>query len=674
MDNLIELREYDPKILGRLLADKTTGKNIIWATDSYSDLGEAYQRNQQIQLDHIHRTNLLQPRIFKSQEIQKERTKKKAEVFTPAWICNLMNNQIDEEWFGRQNVFNRQTDKSWTTIQNSIEFGKETDWKDYVKTKILEIACGEAPYLVSRYDASTGKEIPIEKRIGMLDRKLRIVTENTDTPEDWYKWAIKALQSTYGYEFQGDSLYLGRVNVYLTFEEAMENAWHLKLTRKQKNEVSNTICWNLFQMDGLTDNIPIGIPHDRYSQISLFDDPETFESEEPIAVKINWWDNRASFKLKEMKENYSMGNRKLTRGGQKYLNSESSVISPKKRRKFGVVIGNPPYQQEGIGHNTKTPPVYNLYIDAAERLGVVSVLIHPARFLFNAGSTPKPWNQKMLSDIHFKVLEYEPDSKKWFQNVDIKGGMAITYHDSESVFTPIGTFVPFKELRSILSKTKEKTPESIMFSVYSPVGYKFTQKMHDDYPQIAQMLSKGNEFEVKTNVLQKLDNIVFFNDKPTDEYEYVQIYGLEKGKRLFKWIRREYISVPDNFQSYKVFLPEANGSGAIGEILSTPVVGQPIVGHTQTFISIGNFNNLSSAKCLLKYIKTKFARVMLGTLKTTQHNSISTWANVPLQDFTSNSDIDWSKSIPEIDQQLYRKYGLSPEEIDFIETHVKEMD
>ncbi|WP_305084321.1 Eco57I restriction-modification methylase domain-containing protein [uncultured Faecalibaculum sp.] len=338
------------------------------------------------------------------------------------------------------------------------------------------------------------------------------------------------------------------------------------------------------------------------------------------------------------------------------------------------MIGNPPYQQEGIGHNTKTPPVYNLYIDAAERLGVVSVLIHPARFLFNAGSTPKPWNQKMLSDIHFKVLEYEPDSKKWFQNVDIKGGMAITYHDSESVFTPIGTFVPFKELRSILSKTKEKTPESIMFSVYSPVGYKFTQKMHDDYPQIAQMLSKGNEFEVKTNVLQKLDNIVFFNDKPTDEYEYVQIYGLEKGKRLFKWIRREYISVPDNFQSYKVFLPEANGSGAIGEILSTPVVGQPIVGHTQTFISIGNFNNLSSAKCLLKYIKTKFARVMLGTLKTTQHNSISTWANVPLQDFTSNSDIDWSKSIPEIDQQLYRKYGLSPEEIDFIETHVKEMD
>lgn len=181
MDSLIVLREYDPKILGRLLADKTTGKNIIWATDSYSDLGDAYQRNQQIQLDHIHRTNLLQPRIFKSQEIQKERTKKKAEVFTPAWICNLMNNQIDEELFGRQNVFNRQTDKSWTATQDSIEFGKETDWKDYVKTKVLEITCGEAPYLVSRYDASTGKEI--QWRSGLecwianfgLSRRIRIL-------------------------------------------------------------------------------------------------------------------------------------------------------------------------------------------------------------------------------------------------------------------------------------------------------------------------------------------------------------------------------------------------------------------------------------------------------------------------------------------------------------------
>lgn len=430
MDSLIVLREYDPKILGRLLADKTTGKNIIWATDSYSDLGDAYQRNQQIQLDHIHRTNLLQPRIFKSQEIQKERTKKKAEVFTPAWICNLMNNQIDEELFGRQNVFNRQTDKSWTATQDSIEFGKETDWKDYVKTKVLEITCGEAPYLVSRYDASTGKEIPMEKRIGMLDRKLRIVTENTDTPEDWYKWAIKALQSTYGYEFQGDSLFLGRVNVYLTFEEAMEKAWHLKLTRKQKNEVSNTICWNLFQMDGLTDNIPIGIPQDRYSQISLFDDPGSFESEEPIAVKINWWDNRASFKLKEMKENYSMGNRKLTRGGgQEYLNSESSVISPKKRRKFGVVIGNPPYQESDGGNKASAVPIYNKFYNSVVELNPERIsFVIPDRW-FSGGRGLDAFREQMKSDTHIRYLYDFQNASECFPGMDISGGICYFIRD-----------------------------------------------------------------------------------------------------------------------------------------------------------------------------------------------------------------------------------------------------
>lgn len=316
----------------------------------------------------------------------------------------------------------------------------------------------------------------------------------------------------------------------------------------------------------------------------------------------------------------------------------------------------------------------DLFIDAAEELGQKSILIHPARFLFNAGSTPKPWNQEKLNDPHFKVLEFEPDSKKWFKNVDIKGGMAITYHDLSKSYSPIGTFVPFDELRSVLNKVKDKNEKSLMSLVYSPVGYKFTKKMHDDYPQIARMLSKGNEFEVKTNVLQKLNDIVFFNNKPDEEHEYVRIYGLEKGKRLYRWIRRDYLSVPDNFDSYKVFLPEANGSGAIGEVLSTPVVGQPVVGHTQTFISIGKFRDALEANALLKYVKSKFARSMLGTLKTTQHNSIATWANVPLEDFTDNSDIDWTKPISEIDQQLYKKYNLSPEEIEFIETHVKEME
>lgn len=125
---------------------------------------------------------------------------------------------------------------------------------------------------------------------------------------------------------------------------------------------------------------------------------------------------------------------------------------------------------------------------------------------------------------------------------------------------------------------------------------------------------------------------------------------------------------------YKVILPASNGSGAIGEVLSTPMIGQPMIGHTQTFISVGCFDDEQTVQNCLKYIKSKFARALLGVLKITQHNPPEKWKYVPLQDFTSESDIDWSQSIAEIDQQLYRKYGLSSEEIEFIETHVKEMN
>ncbi len=155
--------------------------------------------------------------------------------------------------------------------------------------------------------------------------------------------------------------------------------------------------------------------------------------------------------------------------------------------------------------------------------------------------------------------------------------------------------------------------------------------------------------------------------------------GLLNGKRVFRWIRNDYFNVVENFANYKVLIPKANGSGALGEVLSTPLIGQPLIGqpligHTETFLSFGNFKTFLEAEACLKYVKTKFARVMLGILKVTQDNTSEKWKYVPLQDFTSSSDIDWSKSIHEIDLQLYKKYGLDQHEIDFIETNVKEMN
>lgn len=347
----------------------------------------------------------------------------------------------------------------------------------------------------------------------------------------------------------------------------------------------------------------------------------------------------------------------------------------KKDKLFDFAIGNPPYQDDikDSGNKTYAAPVYNIFMDGAAEVAEKVELIHPARFLFDAGSTPKEWNRKMLNDPHFKVLNYIPDGKSIFSGTDIKGGVAITYRDSGSYFGAIEHFIAQDELRSIFNKVQRTEPESLSNIIYAAESYKFTDKMHEDHPEIASMLSAGHKYDLKTTVLKKLDGIVFFDKALEDSHEYIRIHGLVGTARSVKWIRREYIKPAENFDFYKVLVPAANGSGALGEVLSTPLIGTPLIGHTQTFISIGKLATEEEASALLKYIKTKFARCMLGILKVTQHNPGPKWKYVPVQNFTSSSDINWSQDIKDIDQQLYRKYGLSDDEIEFIETHVKEM-
>ena len=233
-------------------------------------------------------------------------------------------------------------------------------------------------------------------------------------------------------------------------------------------------------------------------------------------------------------------------------------------------------------------------------------------------------------------------------------------------------FTNYTELKGILEKVKRTDFKTLANLVYAPESYRLSKKLHEEHPEIKSKLSKGHDFDVTSNIFSKLDKL-FTNEKPNDENNYIQIIGLEGSNRVYKYIRNEYIMPHDNLMKYKVFVPKSNGSGAIGEVLSTPLIGQPLIGHTQTFISIGSFDTEYEANSLLKYLKTKFARTMLGTLKVTQDNKKATWLNVPLQDFTANSDIDWSKSVSEIDKQLYKKYGLSKDEIEFIESKVREM-
>lgn len=341
--------------------------------------------------------------------------------------------------------------------------------------------------------------------------------------------------------------------------------------------------------------------------------------------------------------------------------------------KFDAVVGNPPYQEMASGDANGSDPVYHFFIDASGVIGERATLIHPARFLFNAGKTPKDWNKKILNNEHFKVIRYWANSADVFPTVDIKGGVAVTLQDKCQNFGKIGIFIAHPELNAILGKVKVKDFTSFADLVYPRDLYRLTERLYEENSWAENRQSTGHRYDVGSNVFNIFPDL-FFEEMPNDGYEYAKIYGRENNERIEKWIKKDYLKIPDNFYFYKIFIPKSNGSGAIGEVLSTPIVGEPIVGSTTTFLSVGKFDTETEAVACLKYIKTKFCRAMLGTLKVTQDNPKPTWANVPLQDFTSNSDIDWSKSVTEIDRQLYAKYGLSEDEVTFVEKMIKAME
>jgi len=347
-------------------------------------------------------------------------------------------------------------------------------------------------------------------------------------------------------------------------------------------------------------------------------------------------------------------------------------------KKFDVVIGNPPYQEEAQGGGTRDTPVYHLFMDAAYEVGNKVVLITPARFLFNAGFTPKAWNTKMLADPHLSVPHYVPNSDDLFPGTTINGGIAVTYRDVDHDGEPVGTFTHYPELNTILHKVVESDFVSMESSITSSRSYRYTAELYEDNPEARALRPVGNEALVSTNAFDQF-SFLYFVERPDDVQSYVRVLGIDGKKRAARWIRSAYIAGPESFDNFKVVAPTSRGHlGTFGDrpalILGEPFVGEPKVAVTQTFITIGSFGTEAEAEACLKYVKGKFARAMLGVLKVTQHNPASTWKYVPLQDFTSSSDIDWSKPIPAIDQQLYAKYGLDDDEIAFLEEKVKPMD
>ena len=606
-----DIQQHSPELLSQLLYDHTTGRKLLWCTHDYEHLGENYGFNNEILPELITGEHgmVIRPRVLKTKEEQTDRVKDMAEVFTPSRVVKMMVDNIEVD----------------------------------IDTCCLELTCGEAPFLVSRYDATTGEPIAISERVGILDRKLRMINDQQFNDENWLAQVRQAFQSTYGYEWQGDSLLLARENMLYTFIDYYEARYGSIPDIPLLKEFAEIISWNLWQMDCLSYRIPREKKDDpQQAQISIFDAP--VEPPAPLCI-IKDWQREETIKVNNIKNRLTIDN-----------------------MKFNVIIGNPPYHEEVEGSSDSA--IYNYFMDEAYKIGEKVELITPARFLFNAGKTPKEWNKKILSDKNLKVLDYEGDSSKVFSNTDIKGGIAITYHDSNKILGPIGIFSPYKELRSISDKlqaiTKTKNITTLIF-----LQNRFNlENLYSDYPNFKSLISSnGKERRIVSSSFEKISAFTTNAESEND----VRILGLIANKRLYKWIHKQYIEDNGNLESYKVLIPKSNGKGELGETLSTPIIVQPNTGYTQSFIGFGAFSLKNEAEAMLKYIKTKFVRIALGILKITQDNPPERWAYVPLQDFTSSSDIDWSKSIEEIDEQLFDKYDLDEPERNFIRTKVKEM-
>lgn len=328
----------------KLLADKTTGRHILWATDAYETEGEAYGRGREIELAEI---SLVKTRARKAAEQQSSRTRRHGEVFTPRWVCDFMNDALDRDWFSVEKM----EPDAWEDLDALFlqKKGHKTPrWQRYVDSRRLEITCGEAPYLAERYDVSTGEEIEVSSRRGLLDRKLLVISHFTETREDWQHWALRAMEATYGYEFQGDNLLIARVNIMKTVMEHYFSKWEEAAPASFLRKLTNKVAWNLWQMDGLSGRIPYCAEDPEGADLFSFGDIDIrplLSVGQPVCRVYSWRSDCQSVSYEDVKAR-SCGMR------------------------FDYIVGNPPYQDESNGElRNFAPPIYHLFINEVNNVG-----------------------------------------------------------------------------------------------------------------------------------------------------------------------------------------------------------------------------------------------------------------------------------------------------------------
>ena len=646
MEQLIDFHAPEVQaVLDTLLKDRSTGKNIIWATDPPEELQTVMYEpvtdrsqitTQQLGLTHY---EVVLPRMMKQTDTQQQRTRKKGEVFSPAWVCNKMNNALDADWFrglGAEETagqFTVELPQGWQTVETPVQFpvckGRTPAWVQYVQSRRLEVTCGEAPFLASRYDAATGEMIPVARRIGILDRKLRVVSENAATEDEWRKYATHAVQSTYGYEYQGDNLLLARVNLLLTYAEHLQARWQRKPTEEELQPIANIISWNLWQMDGLHLSVPGGKPQPEAEQLDLF---SMFGAAEPQPPTV-------SCKVK----NWRKGSHGTTRNFETIQEGSTSM-------KFDYVIGNPPYQISDGGAGVSATPIYNRFIEAIKTIhpGAICLII-PAKW-YSGGKGLDKFREEMLGDRHISTLVDYSNSLDVFPNVDVAGG--VCYFVWKEAYNGKCKYTNYRNGKAT---TAYRDLNEFQTFIRYPVASGIVKKVKEDGElTLDKVVSSRKPFGLATTAKpMKTGDITIRYNGGRGPYKSTEIRVgtemIDQWKIIISRLTAEHAGQPAKDGKYRV--------------LSTMELLKPGEICSETYLVAGAFDSKEEATNYMDYLKTQFVRFLILQIAMTQQLSKASFAFVPCQDFTRK----WT------DKQLFEKYDLSSEEVNYIQGMIKEM-
>ena len=680
MEQLIDFHAPEVQaVLDTLLKDKSTGKNIIWATDPPEELQTVMYEpvtdrsqitTQQLGLTHY---EVVLPRMMKQTDTQQQRTRKKGEVFSPAWVCNKMNNALDADWFGALGAeesvgqFTVELPQGWQTVETPVQFpvckGRTPAWVQYVQSRRLEVTCGEAPFLASRYDAATGEMIPVARRIGILDRKLRVVSENAATEDEWRKYATHAVQSTYGYEYQGDNLLLARVNLLLTYAEHLQARWQRKPTKEALQPIATIISWNLWQMDGLHRSVPGGKPQPEAEQLNLF---SMFGAAEPQPPTV-------SCKVK----NWRKGSHGTAQNFETIQEGSTSM-------KFDYVIGNPPYQEQTTSVVPKTngqvrsKSIFQYFQIEADKIATkASVLIYPgSRWIHRSGKGMADFGLKQINDVTLRRIDFYPNSKEVFPGpVAIADGVSIVLKEKEKQ-TPRFDYV-YHNNGECVSLEMDNPGETLIPLNPSDavIVNKVEQFVNDnklDYLH-GKILSQ-KLFGIESDFVESNPNKVreYVSDADVDFSHEIKMFTNDKAgkKGRAKWFvaDRNVVSTSVKYiDEWQVVVSSANAGGQKRDNQIEIIDNHSAFGRAR--VALSSFTTKQEAVDFYNYARTYLVRFMFLM---TDEALTSLGKRVPdLMDYTENNPIiDFSAPL---DNQLYQLVGLKPAEIKHIEDTINNL-